>query len=167
MFATFLHPFETRKIDNKRNMQQLQLTFMFRVPKRFCASLFFLAFTLSTCKNCHIIAVVKNMLVTGHFLQMQFVSLFNLNLIRNSNKNRKVVYHYNFFFGANFHQSFPKNRNDLLTSSRKTVIKFFRCQKRFIIIIKNFFVNVSLLVTYSANVFSVLLDASKCIFFTE
>ena len=114
---------------------------------------FFLAFTLDICKNCHIIAVVRNMLlcfsskmVTGHLLQMQsyycmqFVSLFNLNSLRNSIKNRKVdsISLEYFFFGANFRQSFPKNRNNLLTSSRKTVIKFFRCQKRFIIIIKNF-----------------------------
>ena len=120
-----------RKIDNKRNMQQLQLTFMFRVPKRFCASLFFLAFTLSTCKNCHIIAVVKNMLVTGHFLQMQFVSLFNLNLIRNSNKNRKVVYHYNFFLRSEFSPKFSQKQERFIDFKQKNGYKVFSLPKAF------------------------------------
>ena len=158
MLATFLYPFETRKechlVQKERLTINATTTANFYVScKCFCASRFFLAFTLDICKNCHIIAVVRNMLlcfsskmVTGHLLQMQsyycmqFVSLFNLNSLRNSIKNRKVdsISLEFFFFGANFRQSFPKNRNNLLTSSRKTVIKFFRCQKRFIIIIKNF-----------------------------
>ena len=151
MLATFLYPFETRKechlVQKERLTINATTTANFYVScKCFCASRFFLAFTLDICKNCHIIAVVRNMLlcfsskmVTGHLLQMQsyycmqFVSLFNLNSLRNDIKNRKVdsISLEFFFLRSEFSPKFSQKQEQFIDFKQKNGYKVFSLPKAF------------------------------------